>query len=177
MGIKKKFLWIVLILIILGISIVKSLDFNNEKQSINKNSTENISSIIKKSNISEKSIEAEEIIKSNFKYKNNHELDKLLECYTDKHKNDNFRLENIEMVEVKNIELETNESLYWNYINNVLLNEPNLDFEELRIYNVKYYIEFKEGAIEPIDSGNNFRHYYLIKMKDSGKWLIKDVGD
>lgn len=136
MWIKKKFLWAALILIVLGISIVKSLNFSTEKQSINKNSTENINSIIKKSNISEKSIEAEDVINRAFKYKNNHDLDKLLECYTDRHKNCNFRLENLEEIEINNMELETYESLYWNYINNVLLNEPNLDFEELRIYNV-----------------------------------------
>ncbi|MDV4150164.1 DUF4829 domain-containing protein [Clostridium sp. AL.422] len=177
MGIKNKFLLIFLILIILGISIVKSLDFNTKKQSINKNSTENINAIIKKSNISEKSIEAEEVIKNSFKYRNDHELDKLLECYTDRHKYDNFWFENLEMIEVNNIELVTDESLYWVYINNVLINEANLDFEELRIYKVEYCIEFKDDTIEPINSGNNSRNFYLIKLKDSGKWLIQDVGD
>lgn len=177
MGIKNKFLWIFLILIVLGISIVKSLDFNTEKQSINKNTTGNINSIIKKSNISEKSIEAEEVIKKSFKYRNNRELDKLLECYKDRHKNDNFRFENLEVIEINNIELEADESIYWSYLNNVFVSESNLDFEELRIYKVKYYIEFKDDTIEPIKSGNNSRHFYLIKEKDSGKWLIQDTGD
>ncbi|MGL4571068.1 MAG: DUF4829 domain-containing protein [Clostridium sp.] len=120
---------------------------------------------------------AEDLIKNVFKYKNERNLDLVKSCYNERSQNNNFNLDNIETVELLDIKLSEDKSAYKSYLKNPVLKEFPTSIDELLIYEVKYNIKFKDDSIEPIGSGTDIKHYYLIKYRNSGKWLINDVGD
>lgn len=132
--------------------------------------------IIEKSNISERDMDAEEIIRNSFKYRSEDNLDKTLECYIDRYKDYDFRLNNLEYMEIVDLKLLTDELQYKECINNILLNENNLKVESIKIYEVKYYIEYKDEKLEPTNSGETSKQYILIKLEGSDKWLIEAIG-
>ena len=151
----------------------QKIDVQNSSISISNETN----TIIIQSNISEMSIEAEDVIRNSFKYKNEHNLDKLLECYTDRNKNSNFRLDNLEYIEIIDLKQVTDESQYRNSIIRIRSGENNLKIKAIKIYYVKFNIKYKDDTIEPINSGETMNEFTLIKLKNSDKWLINDVGD
>ncbi|MEG2739683.1 DUF4829 domain-containing protein [Clostridium sp.] len=157
------------------ISTIFNLNQINEDQSLSKNS-----------NIKEVSLDnfeiksdptAEDVIKNVFKYKNERNLDLVKSCYNTRSQNNNFNLDNIETVELIDIKLSEDKSAYKSYLKNPVIKEFPASIDELLIYEVKYNIKFKDDSLEPINSGTDIKHYYLIKDKISGNWLINDVGD
>lgn len=168
---KKKYIWIILLLLIIFLGISKLLDINKQSPDTKENT------IIKASNISERSLEAEETIINSIKYRNEKNLEKVLENYTDINQKNNFRLDNLEKIELDEIVLVTDEEQYRNYIISSLLNDRNLDVEQVKIYKVTYDITYKDETIEPSGNGKKFKHYYVVNEKGSDKWLINGVGD
>ncbi|MEG0844510.1 MAG: DUF4829 domain-containing protein [Romboutsia sp.] len=167
---KKKLLLIIIFSLgLLGGCKIKSEDTNEYIST-------KINKIIEETNIKELSAEAEQIIKNSFLYSNQHDLDKVLQCYVDRYKDFNFGLNNLEYMEMKCLTLITDELRYRQYINNIFLNEQNLEIKEIKIYEVKYDIEYKNDSIEPTDSGETTKEYILIKIKDSNNWLIHSIG-
>ncbi|MCR1950579.1 DUF4829 domain-containing protein [Clostridium sp. DSM 100503] len=177
---RSKYIWIavLLIIILIGISKLLNTTIYDESHTINEqDSGTKENAIIKKSNISERSLEAEETITNAIKYRNDKNLEKLLENYTDRNKKNKFRLDNLEKIELENIKLVTDESQYKNYIINLLLQEGDLEIDQVKIYRVTYNIMYKDESLEPTGNGEESKHYYLIKHKESDKWLINDIGD
>lgn len=116
-----------------------------------------------------------EIIRKSFKYTSNKNLEKLKECYTDQNKDSDFRLFNIKNKQVNTINLITDNEKYDAYIisKNGLGNTISKD--DVKIFNVEYFIEYIDEKLEPEDNGNTSRHYTLIK--ENRDWKIDSVGD
>lgn len=133
--------------------------------------------IIENSNISESSIEAEELIKNLFKYTNEKDIDKISSCFvhSERYSKEN-RLFNLEYMDIIEIKLETDRLQYENYINSFLLKQKDLNVEALKIYKVKYNIKFINEDIEPIENGEVTKEYFIVKLNGSDKWLIEAIG-
>ncbi|RDY22922.1 DUF4829 domain-containing protein [Romboutsia maritimum] len=113
-------------------------------------------------------------IENSFKFENDHDVNKLKNCYTSNLvdavcKKDS--VDNIESTKLLNLNLVTDETYYQNYINT----KDNLKRDDIAIYNVNYYVKFKGLRAEPIDSGEDETYYYVIKEKDS-TWKIDSIG-
>ncbi len=117
----------------------------------------------------------ENIIKKSFDYTNNKNLEKLLECYTDRNQDIDFRLYNIKNISLKKIELITDEEIYNQYFSSGLGSINNVSGDNIKIFNVDYYIEYNDEKIEPQDSGNDSKYYSLIK--ENRHWKIDSIGN
>ncbi|OOM80860.1 hypothetical protein CLPUN_12370 [Clostridium puniceum] len=115
------------------------------------------------------------VIKESIKYENEHNLEKLLNCYTSKNQDSNFRLDNIESKQLVSISLIKDDSIYNSYNNENELGNELLN-KNVRIYSVKVNIRYKNENIEPITNGEYEYHYYLIKESNTGKWKIDSIG-
>ena len=113
-------------------------------------------------------------IENAFKFENDHDVNKLKNCYTS-HLLDAVckkdAIDNIESIKLINLDLVTDEKYYQSYINK----KENLTRDDIAIYNVNYYVKFKGLRVEPIDSGEKETYYYVIKEKDSS-WKIDSIG-
>lgn len=113
-------------------------------------------------------------IENSFKFKNDHDVNKLKNCYTS-HLVDAVckkdSIDNIESTKLLNLNLVTDETYYQDYINT----KDNLKRDDIAIYNVNYYVKFKGLRAEPIDSGEDEIYFNVIKEKDS-TWKIDSIG-
>lgn len=117
----------------------------------------------------------ENTIKKSFDYTNNKNLEKLLDCYTDRNKDSDFRLYNIKKVSLKKIELIKDEEMYNQYFSSGLGSINNISRNNIKIFNVDYHIEYNDENIEPQDSGDDSKYYNLIK--ENGSWKIDTIGN
>lgn len=121
-------------------------------------------------------ISSEQIIKDSFKYKNEHDLDKLRQCYSASYINSDFRLNNIVSTKVLDIKLLKDERNYSFYIGTGNGRINGVKRKNLIIYRVRYAIEFKDQSIEPIDSGEYDESFYLIRENNLDSWKIDAIG-
>lgn len=174
---EKKYIIFSLLIIIIVVIFVIMFGHKPKEENNYEKINDKINTIIDESNIYEESDEVENVIKNSFKYRNEHDLDKTLELYIDRYKDSDFRLDNLESIEIIELKLLTDKSQYRQYINNIILNESDLKIKAIKIYEVKYYVEYKDETLEPNDSGEIMKQYCLIKLQDSDKWLIHGVGN
>lgn len=114
--------------------------------------------------------ESEKVIRDAFFYKNKHDLGKLRGLYSSKYANSDFRLFNL--ANIKLLEIKLPEQKNYPALN------PNLNIERknMIMYKVKYYVEFKDQTIEPMDDGEYEIYYFLIKENNRGDWKIESTG-
>ncbi|WP_252249422.1 DUF4829 domain-containing protein [Clostridium sp. VAP23] len=152
--------------IILGISILVS---GCGKKSVNNEIT--------KVELSESINLAEDVIRDSYKYKNEHNKEKLLNCYTKRYENIDFRLDNLESIELNSIDLITDEKIYDSYFKNGSGLINGVKRENVKQYTVKYNIKYKDQSKEPQDSGSYEKIYTLIRENNSGNWKIDEIGE
>lgn len=122
----------------------------------------------------------EMVIKNCIKYEDRQNINKLTSCFSD-----NYRLSDESIESIKNVanmklidlKLVNNESIYNAYIHNgrgTLID--NLSRDDVRIYNVKYYIKYKDDTKSVDGSGEYSKMYFLIKESNTQKWKIDDIG-
>lgn len=114
--------------------------------------------------------DSEKVIQNAFFYKDKHNLEKLRELYSSRYADSDFRLFNLASIKVLEIKLFEEQKNY-------PLN-PNLDIERknMIMYKVRYYVEFKDQTIEPMDTGEYEINYFLIRENNKGNWKIESVG-
>lgn len=169
MKISKKIIYIIGVSTILIMSFILLLIYNQPDQTKANN---NNSFKYDKTTLED----SEKVIRDAFIYENNHNLNKLRDSYSSKYSNSSFRLDNlvsIKILELKLLEKEVNYNDYFNYGRGRI---NNIERKNLIIYKVKYYIEFKDQTIEPMNSGEYERGYYLIRENNVGNWKIDDSG-
>ncbi len=121
-------------------------------------------------------LEAKKVIESymNFMNKKDEEGLRSLLTPTERNQESNFRLFNLNYVTLNKITLEEDIRLYDSYIKN-FKDKDNLEYKDLIIYKVDYYIKYIDEKKEPIDSGDTEKLYYLIR-NSNGEWKISDIG-
>ncbi|MEA4901027.1 DUF4829 domain-containing protein [Desulfitobacterium sp.] len=114
--------------------------------------------------------ESEKVIRDAFFYENEHDLEKLRGLYSSRHANSDFRLFNLS--NIKLLEIELPEQKDYPALNPKL----NIERKNMIRYKVKYYVEFKDQTIEPMDNGEYEIYYFLIKENNRGDWKIESTG-
>lgn len=172
-----KYIKFTLLLTVMIVSVGMLVSCKSKVENSDESIDDKVIAIMMKSEDYKDSIEAEQVIKDSFKYENENNLEKTLECYVDKYKNSDFGLDNLIYKNIIDIELLEDEPDFRYTIAGILLNEPNMDIEEMKMYRVKSYVEYKDENIEPVDSGETSHRYTMIKLKDLNKWVIYSIGD
>lgn len=120
------------------------------------------------------------VIKDSVKYKNMQNIDKLQGCYSYDYQGAYRSIDsisNIESMKIINIELVKDESIYYSYMHNGRASlRTDLSRKDIKIYNVKYDIKYKDDSKAVVSSGEYLRKYYLLKEGPAGEWKISDVG-
>lgn len=122
----------------------------------------------------------ERVIKNCIKYEDMQNIDKLTSCFTYNYRLSDDGIEiikNVESMKLIDIELVNDESIYNIYMHSgrgTLRND--LSRNDIKIYNVKYYIKYKDDNKSVDGSGEYVKMYFLIKESDTGKWKIDDIG-
>ncbi|SFD31972.1 DUF4829 domain-containing protein [Clostridium uliginosum] len=155
--------------VILGISIF--VFGCSEKSDTNTNNE------ITKIELSEPIKSPEDVIKDSFKYENEHNKEKLLNYYTTRYENINFRLDNLESIELNSLDLITDEEIYYSYFTSGLGLFNSVKRENVKKYTVNYNIKYKDQSKEPADSGSYDKIYTLIKENNLGDWKIDGIGE
>ncbi|MDB1924355.1 DUF4829 domain-containing protein [Clostridium tertium] len=76
------------------------------------------------------------------------------------------------------MELVNDESIYNVYMHSGKGSLRNdLSRDDIRIYNVKYYIKYKDDNKTVSGSGEYTKKYFLIKESNTGKWKIYNIGE
>ncbi|MBW6411048.1 DUF4829 domain-containing protein [Clostridium sp. YB-6] len=119
----------------------------------------------------------EDVIRDAFEYENAHQLKSLLECYTIRHKDTNFRLDNLESCKLESLSLIKDESIYNSYFKSGLGLINGVKRENVRIYTVKYNVQYKDQSKEPEDSGERKKMFTLIRENNLGEWKIEEIGE
>ena len=118
---------------------------------------------------------SKQTIEKSFKYKNTKEKKKLYSLYSDDFaeaiKN---HVDNIKKIDINHISLIQDERKYGAYLGTGLGSINNTQRKDLIIYDVEYDVEYYDDSIEPLENGNQFFAYYLVK--NNGKWIITAVG-
>ena len=172
-----KYIKFTLLLTVMIVSVGMLVSCKSKVESSDESIDNKVVAIMVKSEDYKESIEAEQVINDSFKYENENNLEKALECYVDRYKNSDFGLDNLIYKNIIDIELLEDEPDFRYTISSILLNEPNLNIEEMKMYRVKSYVEYKDESIEPVDSGETSHRYTMIKLKDLNKWVIYSIGD
>ncbi|RDY23211.1 DUF4829 domain-containing protein [Romboutsia maritimum] len=120
----------------------------------------------------------EKVIENYFKFQNNHDIDKLSDCYLKQPYNGSYKLSkeelnNIENTKVIKIELLKNENTYKGDLDIYNQLNPNnlIEKEDIKIYSVSYYIRFKDDSNTPIKNGEDQVFFTIVKDKNSD-WKI-----
>ncbi|MBY0757194.1 DUF4829 domain-containing protein [Clostridium sardiniense] len=122
----------------------------------------------------------ESVIKDYIKYMDTQNINKLNSCRTYNYRISNEGLEtikNIESMKLLDIEVINDESIYNTYMHNgngSLYHD--LSINDIKIYQVKYDIKYKDDNKAVTDSGEYIKKYFLIKEHGSRKWKIDDIG-
>lgn len=121
---------------------------------------------------------AKVVVENYFKYQNEKDKDKMLTTLTQRYNAPNvvWGFENLKNVKLLNIEEETDENVREGYLTNGMVSINKTTKDNLKVFKVKYEINYKKDGIGPKDSGTYDYWYFVIRKDSNSPWLIDDMG-
>ncbi|MBS6501262.1 MAG: DUF4829 domain-containing protein [Clostridium sp.] len=121
---------------------------------------------------------AKTVLENHFKYKNEKNNENLLTTLTERFNDPNvfWGFENLDSTKIISIEEENNEKLKEGYLINGRGKINGATKNNLKIYKVKFEVNYKKDGVGPRDSGIYDYWYFLIRKDETSPWLIDDMG-
>jgi len=121
---------------------------------------------------------AKTVVENYFKYENEKNKEKLLTTLTDRYNSPNvfWEFENLDSTKIISIEEEKDEKLKENYLVSGSGRVNGATKNNIKIYKVKFEVNYKKDGVGPIDSGIYDSRYFLIRKDENSSWLIDDMG-
>lgn len=121
---------------------------------------------------------AQTVVENYFKYENEKNKDKLLTTLTEHFNAPNvvWGFDNLESTKIINIEEEMDEKVKEGYLHNGRGSINGITENNLKVYKVKYEVQYKNDGASPQNSGIYDWWYFVIRKDENSPWLIDDMG-
>ncbi|WP_034439041.1 DUF4829 domain-containing protein [Clostridium ihumii] len=121
---------------------------------------------------------AQNVVENYFEFNNEKNKDKVLTTLTEEWNTPNivWGFENLDSIKIINIEEEKDGQIVESYLNNGRGSVNGATKNNLKIYKVKYEVNYKKDGVGPQDSGIYNYWYYLVRKDEKSPWLIDDMG-
>ncbi|MEG1481743.1 DUF4829 domain-containing protein [Clostridium sp.] len=118
------------------------------------------------------------VVENYFKYQNDKDKEKLLTTLTKWHNGPNvvWGFENLKKINLESISEETDKAVIEGYITHGRGMDNGTTLENLKVYNVKYDVKYKDDSEGPEKSGTYEKWFYVIRENKDAPWLIDDFG-
>jgi hypothetical protein len=128
--------------------------------------------------IDSKGDSAQTVVENYFKYKNEKNKDKLLTTLAEHYNAPNvvWGFDNLNSIKLVSIEEEMDEKFKEGYLHNGRGRTNGTTENNLKIYKVKYEVNYKNDGVGPQDSGIYDWWYFVIRKDEKSPWIIDDMG-
>ena len=121
---------------------------------------------------------AKKVVKNYFKYYNNKDKEALLTTVSEKSHGANtvWGFDDLKNIKLVFIDENTDESIYNDYFSSGSGSVNGISPENVKIFNVKFNVQYKKDSIFNHLNGFHYNDFILIRKDKDSPWVIDDFG-